>query len=363
MAELATRAEALRILEVDLFLEFATPPGSGRDAAAAFADGIALARAADAAGFGAVWAAEHHFLGDYSASAAPDMLLAAIARETTQIKLGFAVLPLPIHDPARVAERLATLDAISGGRMMWGVGRGITADELAGFGIRPEDTRRLFRERLAELRAALATGRTERHGRTYELSPRLARNPGPGWIAAVSPETFPLAAELGLDVLAGPFKPWPLVKSDLARYRRLRPEGRTSFTLAAFCHQDGARARSLAEGGIVWAYRRIMEVAQAFLSRRTEGYEHYRTLGFAAPIIDKVLSVTALEAMGLAAVGTPAHVLGRLGSLRDSGLDRVSLTIGGGDVPREEAVRAIELIGREVLPALKTPAAVEAARA
>ena len=82
-------------MQIDIFLEFASPPGP-RDLASVFEDNIAIARAADAAGFGAVWIAEHHFLGDYSNASAPDMLLSAIARETERIGLGFAIVPLPI---------------------------------------------------------------------------------------------------------------------------------------------------------------------------------------------------------------------------------------------------------------------------
>ena len=69
----------------------------------------------------------------------------------------------------------------------------------------------------------LDTGTAVRGGKTFELRPR----PGPGlgtcWLASVSPESFDLAAELGLNVMTGPFKPWPLVKADLRRYRRLSP--------------------------------------------------------------------------------------------------------------------------------------------
>ena len=105
-------------MKVDLFMEFPSPPGHDRRAEGALHDGIAIARAAEAAGIDAVWLAEHHFLGDYCNLAAPDMLLAAIARETSRLQLGFGILPLPIHDPVRIAERLATLDILSAGRVL-----------------------------------------------------------------------------------------------------------------------------------------------------------------------------------------------------------------------------------------------------
>lgn len=341
-------------MKVDLFMEFATPPFAGRDEAAVFEDGFALARAADSSGFDAVWAAEHHFLGDYSHAAAPEMLLAAMARETNRISLGFGVVPLTLHDPVRVAERLATLHLISNGRLLWGVGRGVTVTELEGFGVDPADSRRVFAERLAALRTLLETGIARRESGEYRLQPDPSATPRDGWLAAVSPESFDLAAELGLNVMAGPFKPWKLIKSDLARYRELRPGGKTSFTLGVYCEEDGAAARRRAEPGLVWGYRKIFEIAGPLLSKRVGGYEYYRKLGLAAPLLDKMVGLRLLETMGLAAVGDPDHVARRLTALRDSGLDRVSLMIGGGDLSVAETTRCVELLAERVLPQLAT---------
>ncbi|MDA0998421.1 MAG: LLM class flavin-dependent oxidoreductase, partial [Proteobacteria bacterium] len=121
-------------MHLDLFIELATPPWAGRNSANAVADAIAIAAGAEAAGIDTLWLPEHHFLGDYSSSAAPEMILAAVAQATRRIKLGFAIIPLPLHDPVRIAERLATLDAIAPGRVRWGVGRGVTLTELSAFG-------------------------------------------------------------------------------------------------------------------------------------------------------------------------------------------------------------------------------------
>lgn len=339
-------------MKVDLFMEFASPSAGGQDVAGVVEDGLALARAADNAGFGAVWLVEHHFLGDYSNSSAPDMLLAAMARETRRIKLGFGILPLPIHDPVRIAERLATLDILSGGRVLWGVGRGVTLAELEGFGVAPSQSRVIFRQRFDELKAILETGRARRNGKTYEIRPRPGARLRSGWLAAVSPESFDLAAELGLDVMAGPFKPWPMVKIDLARFRRLRPAGGTSFTMAVYCSEDHEAARRRAEPGILWAYRQIFELTRPLLSRQIAGYEDYRRLGWLTPLLDKILTLGLLEKMGFAAVGDPRHVLKRLKGLEAHGLDRVSLAVGGGDLSLDETVRCVELIGQTVLPHL-----------
>ena len=158
--------------------------------------------------------------------------------------------------------------------------------------------------------------------------------------------------------MAGPFKPWPFVKADLERYRRAAPRGDesrtglTSFTLAAYCENDHKAARRRAKAGLLWAYRKIMEVSAPLLAKQVEGYEHYRTLGLLAPSVDRVLTLPLLEGMGLAAVGSPEHVLQRLASLRKSGLDRVSLVIGGGDLGAGEIVDCLHLLADRVLPEL-----------
>ena len=344
-------------MQVDLFMEFAAPPMAGRSVSAAIGDGLALARAADDAGFGAVWLAEHHFLGDYCNAAAPDMLLAAMARETRRIGLGFAVVPLPLHDPVRVAERMATLDLLSNGRMMWGVGRGVSVAELMAFGIDPAQSRAVFRRNLDTLREILRTGEAARDGKRVTVAPRPERPIPAGWMAAVSPESFKLAAELSLDVMAGPFKPWPLVRADLARYRALRPDGKTSYTLAVYCDRDHEVARRRAEPGLRWAYRRILDIARPMLEHELSGYEHYRRLGRLAPLLDRMVSVGLLERLGLAVVGDADHVARRLRKLQAAGLDRVGLAIGGGDLGRAETVRCIEMIADRVMPALRQGAA------
>lgn len=339
-------------MQVDLFLEFATPPMAGRSVADTIDDGLAFASAADDAGFGAVWLAEHHFLGDYCNAAAPDMLLAAMARQTRRIGLGFAVVPLPLHDPVRVAERLATLDLLSGGRMMWGVGRGVSVTELQAFGIDPGQSRAIFRSNFDRLRQILRSGEVVRDGQRFALAPRLARPAPGGWLAAVSPDSFDLAAALDLDVMAGPFKPWPLVRADMARYRTLRPGGCTSYTLAVYCDHDHRAARRRAEPGLRWVYRRILDIARPMLERELAGYEHYRRLGRMAPLLDRMVSVSLLERLGLAAVGDPDHVARRLRKLQAAGVDRVGLAIGGGDLSRTETLRCIALVAERVMPAL-----------
>lgn len=342
-------------MKLDLFMEFPSAPFAV--SGDTIEDGIAVARAADAAGMDALWLAEHHFLGDYCNLAAPEMILSAIARETKRVGLGFGIVPLPIHDPVRVAERLATLDLLSDGRVLWGVGRGVTVTELEGFGVDPADTRALFREKYESLAGLLRYGAFSRGQTRYELRPAPSPRLGRGWLASVSPESFDLAAELGLNAMTGPFKPWPMIRADLTRYRKLAPDGETSYTLAVYCEPDHETARHRAEEALLWVYRKIFQVSRPLLSRQVAGYEHYRRLGWLLPVLDRALSLGVLEKLGLAAVGDPGHVRRKLMDLRASGLDRVSLVIGGGVMGRNQTMECIDLLARDVFPALRAETA------
>jgi len=332
-------------MKLDVFLEMASPPWVDRSPADIIAESVEIAVAAEAAGCDTLWLPEHHFLEGYSNSAAPDMVLAAVSQATMRLKLGFAIIPLPIHDPLRVAERLTVLDALAPGRVRWGVGRGVTVTELQAFDIDPADSRAVFEARFRELSDILSSGMAERGGERLAVQPPVSMNLGAGWLAAVSPESFDFAAAHGLNVMTGPFKPWAFVNADLARYRAKKPDGETSFTLSVYCEADRDAARARASEGLIWVYRRLFEIARPILSKQVEGYEHYRQLGWTVPLLNKMLSVTVLEKLGLAAIGTPEHVVARLTELQRSGLDRVNLMVGGGDLTPAEVGRALSQIG------------------
>ena len=253
---------------VDLSLPFATP--NGRDPQPAFEDYIALARHADRADFAGVWISEAHFQGDYTKTACPEMLLAALARETRNLQLGYGMFPMPIHDPLRVAEKLATLDLLSNGRAMWCVGRGMAPGELNGFGVARDEAMTRMLEGLGELRNILMRGEIERFGVREAVNPlpnaRLVR----GWMACVSAQNFDMAADLGMDARCGPFEPWAIAAQNLQRYRERYPQGQTAVTLGAFVHKDRAEARRLAGPGLNWAFRRLLDVSGPVLKAQIE---------------------------------------------------------------------------------------------
>ena len=108
-------------MKISLFYEFPLPrPWSDDDEHKLFQDGLDEVEAADKAGFSTVWLTEHHFLEEYCHSTAPEIFLSAASQRTRDIRLGFGIMHLPpqVNHPARVAERVSTLDLISNGRVV-----------------------------------------------------------------------------------------------------------------------------------------------------------------------------------------------------------------------------------------------------
>jgi alkanesulfonate monooxygenase SsuD/methylene tetrahydromethanopterin reductase-like flavin-dependent oxidoreductase (luciferase family) len=138
-------------MKISLFYEFALPrPWVPDDERVLLQECLDEVEAADKAGFSTVWLTEHHFLEEYCHSTAPEIFLAAASQRTKNIRLGFGIMHLPpaVNHPARVAERIATLDLLSNGRVEFGTGESSSVGELGGFNIDPADKRAQWEEAL-----------------------------------------------------------------------------------------------------------------------------------------------------------------------------------------------------------------------
>ena len=176
---------------------------------------------ADRLGFDYVWENEHHFLEEYSHSSAPEVFLAACSRNTKQIRLGHAVVlsPPPYNHPARVAERIATLDLISHGRVDWGTGESGSRVEMEGFGVPMEDKKAMWAE-ATEQSANMMTMAPYPgfEGRFFSMPtrnvlPKPYQQPHPPlWVACSRMETIHAAARAGIGALTFAF-----VNPDVAR--------------------------------------------------------------------------------------------------------------------------------------------------
>src|SRR5207245_5890037 len=138
-------------------------------------DALEQVELADRLGVGYAWEVEHHFLEEYSHSPAPEVFLAAASQRTKHIRLGHGIVLMPpaYNHPARVAERIAMLDLVSGGRVEFGTGESSSEAELGGFGIDPAAKRAMWDEgtRVA-LRCMTETPVTGHAGDHVTMPPR-----------------------------------------------------------------------------------------------------------------------------------------------------------------------------------------------
>src|SRR5215472_2506828 len=123
-----------------------------------FQEALDQVELADQLGIDYAWEVEHHFLEEYSHSSAPEVFLAACSQRTRRIRLGHGIVLMPpgYNHPARVAERIATLDLVSAGRVDWGTGESASIAEMGGFGVPPEEKPEMWREATREAANMLA---------------------------------------------------------------------------------------------------------------------------------------------------------------------------------------------------------------
>jgi alkanesulfonate monooxygenase SsuD/methylene tetrahydromethanopterin reductase-like flavin-dependent oxidoreductase (luciferase family) len=165
------------------------PAATGEAATAVFDRGIALWKRLDTLGLEGIFFSEHHFGVSYSPS--PNLLIAAIARSTTRMRLGTMGVVLPLYQPWRVLEEIGMLDHLTGGRLEIGCASGVP-QELIQTGIGPEENRERFNETLEILDAWLEAPVISHHGRYYNFDnlrivPRPLQQPSPPkWTTVVS---------------------------------------------------------------------------------------------------------------------------------------------------------------------------------
>jgi alkanesulfonate monooxygenase SsuD/methylene tetrahydromethanopterin reductase-like flavin-dependent oxidoreductase (luciferase family) len=196
-----------------------------------YEEDLHLGRLVEPLGFDSLWSVEHHFT-PYTMVTDVLQLLAYFAGATSRIELGTMVIVLPWHDPIRVAEGIAGLDAMLGGRRLnIGFGRGLGRREFGGLRVPMEESRERFLESLEIIRTALANEWFEHKGQFHSI-PRTTLRPQPRtqglaeqmYCAWGSPQTIPIAASTGLKALFIPQTTWEEYAQQMARFATLRDE-------------------------------------------------------------------------------------------------------------------------------------------
>jgi alkanesulfonate monooxygenase SsuD/methylene tetrahydromethanopterin reductase-like flavin-dependent oxidoreductase (luciferase family) len=323
---------------------------------------LELAVAAEGLGYDAVWVVEHHF-EDYSLCPDNLVVLAYLAARTSTIKLGTAAVIVPWNDPLRVAEKALVVDTLSKGRLLLGLGRGLSRREYVPFRIPLEETRERFDEAAAMIFEAVETGVIEGTGPFYpqpraELRPRpRASFLGRRYCVAGSPDSVVSAAHLKAAMMSFIVRPVAELMPTFTRYRELYESEHAevappiSLAVNLYCHEDNELARE----------RHFTYVNRFFLSNvdhyemagdhfaTTKGYERYAEN---ARLLREAGLEKAAESYAATALwGNPEHILGQIEEIRDVVGDfSLSLAPCFGGMPYDQARASLELFAKKVLP-------------
>jgi alkanesulfonate monooxygenase SsuD/methylene tetrahydromethanopterin reductase-like flavin-dependent oxidoreductase (luciferase family) len=342
---------------------------AGRSDASVVGEHLAMGDLAEPLGFDSLFALEHHFTG-YAMSPAPTQLLAYFAGRTRRITLGTAVIVLPWHDPVRVAEEIALLDVLCGGRCLFGFGRGAASVEYEGFRVPMGEARPRFVETAQIIVKALAQDSFEHQGQFFQI-PRTAIRPRPishperrFYASAVSPDSAEIMAKLGFGVLMVMQNEWPKAAEDIARYREIATTAghtpRPPIILTNVCcaeSRDEAHDRAFRYLGQKWqSIDDHYHFSDGHLST-VKGYESYGKMAKTYAKIGESAETRQKATdfyVSIQIVGTPQDCLDKLAELqRLTGLDHLVTEYSFGAMPHEEAEVNMRLFADRVLPILQ----------
>jgi len=326
-------------------------------------DELAFIRAADAAGFKYTWASEHHFLTEYSHLSDSESFLAFAAAQTKNIHIGSGIFNItpPANHPARIAERVAMLDHLSGGRFEFGTGRGSSTTEQKGFGINDQElTREMVAETLPQIVRMWRDEEFSYDGRFFSMPsrnvlPKPYTDPHPPlWVAAGSPGTFEIAARQGLGVLCFAFgKPEtfaPLIEQYKKTIENCDPVGgyvnnNIMVTTQMLCLEDGQRARQIASN-MDTGYHVSLVFRYLDTFPRPPGIPEWPNL-----IPDQTVEqIDQQVAQGAIAIGDPDEVARSVQRFADIGADQLSFGMLSSSMPIEVCEEAVATFGKHVLP-------------
>jgi len=330
-------------------------------------EALEQAELADQLGIDYLWAQEHHFLEEYSHSSAPEVFLAACSQRTRRIRLGhgIAVMSPRFNAPARVAERLSTLDLLSGGRVEWGTGESGSRIELEGFGVDFVDKRPAWEEGVREcVRMQVLEPYPGYQGKFFSMPARnvlpkpLQKPHPPLWAACSNRDSLNLAAKLGMGALTfaftGPAEAKFWVDEYYETFRaQCDPIGRAvnpnvAVLTGFMCHSDPQIARQQGiEGAQFFAYGlgHFWRDGAHFPGQTDLWEEFHQTPESSAEDAHR----TRYKA-GMEGIGSPAELIENFKGYEAAGVDQLILLQQCGNYSHEQICESLKLFAAEVLP-------------
>jgi len=334
----------------------------------AYRNTIEQVRAADRLGFNTVWFVEHHFRENRSHCPSSEAVLGALSQITEQIRLGFGVTLTPhefIH-PARVAEKVATVDVLSQGRVEWGIGRSTPMEQIA-FGVDPARSKEQMLAAAKTVVGMWAADYYEEHSEFLDfprrmVTPKPFQDPHPPcWMACNSPESAEIAGRSGLGMVSfSPLRPLDKTAEQIRDYRAAaaNPQPITGvttnkvagYTLVHCADTMDDAVRNGIWDAVSWWYRGLAEFIMkweypAFAPGEAVSIEE------AFPMMTR--PVEEFDEADMIIVGEPERCVEKMMRFAEAGVDQLMCYVQFGKLSHEAVMRNLELLGTQVIPELE----------
>ena len=315
---------------------------------------------ADKLGLDYAWEVEHHFLEEYSHSSAPEVFLAAASQRTKRIRLGHGIVQLTTNHPARVAERVSTLDLVSNGRVELGLGEGSSVTELHPFERKFREKRAVWEDAVRATLPMFWEEGWEYHGEYFDFplrnvipKPRQRPHP-PLWVACSQMETIRMAGQRGMGALGFSFvnaasaRAWchAYYNEFVHRQEKLcnyQTNANIAVVAPFMCCPTDEEAQQKMDGWSFFQFALLLYNKEGPFKPGTvnlwERYEDWKRNGDGRKLEPN---------SGL--VGSPATIRERLQQFQDVHIDQVILLNQAGKNRHEDICASLELFAKEVMP-------------
>lgn len=314
---------------------------------------------ADQLGYDYAWEVEHHFLEEYSHSSAPEVFLAAASQRTSNIRLGHGIIQLTTNHPARVAEKVATLDLISDGRVELGLGEGASVTELHPFNLRFRDKRDVWEDAVKCVLPMFYNHAWQYDGEFFHfplraIVPKPLQKPHPPlWVACSQLDTIRYAAHRGMGALSFKFvdidasRAWVnAYYNTFTKHLEQLADYQTNPNIAVvsgfMCCETDEEAWRKADG---WTFFQF-----ALQLYNKEGPFEPGTISFWDKYQEWKQTPAGQRRSGSELIGSPDTIREKLRELEAANVDQVILLNQAGKNTHEDICASLELFGREVMP-------------
>jgi alkanesulfonate monooxygenase SsuD/methylene tetrahydromethanopterin reductase-like flavin-dependent oxidoreductase (luciferase family) len=347
------------------------PYGQRRGEQRAYREAMEQIKLADSLGFHTTWHVEHHFREGRSHSPAPEVILGALSQVTHNLRLGFGVTLMPhaFTHPARVAEKVATVDILSGGRVEWGTGRSTPMEQTA-FGVPRDESRAQWEEAIEAVVGMWEQERFSFDG-TYlkfperVVTPKPVQDPHPPcWMAATTAGSAAVAGGRGLGLLSfSILQPLDAMAEQIRQYRAAaeNPTPITRVTtnkVAAYTLVHCAPTMAAAEehgiwDSVWWWYKNLAEFTLEWELPNVSKEERDRTFPFLQRQLSGEFEAREFDEADMIVVGDPDRCIQKMRRYAELGVDQLICYVQFGHLEHDAIMENLLLLGREVIPVIE----------